>query len=412
MQFDSSVNFEKQGGYGSSGWSSPAPTTAHEPQVGVNSNVLCVSADVESNSISVTTADRIVRRVSTEPPFEADTEFEEQVDSPVLSTVFVPGGFVLATSMSGHLSLRRSSTNSLLDVCRHHSKYTVQVVSDRIGTNWFIATAGWDQKVHIYAPDTSRIGSAPIDTGGANEPSLPGVLGAPFHTVVLQSNPESLLFARHPDTQDLYLIVSRRDSTHLQYYRMEVQQSGRTVVQEAGRQNLAPHSNAWVAFTPCSLAPCPVDTTLIAVATSHIPHMKLILVRLLFPISKADQANSTAPGTQAAMARTELATQDREDAAITFQVNTMAPQTPYSTPQVVWRPDGSGVFVNGDDGAIRGIEAITGKVICLLKGHEPGSKVRTLWAGLVEGGSDGSKQEILVSGGFDKRLLIWTAANN
>lgn len=58
----------------------------------------------------------------------------------------------------------------------------------------------------------------------------------------------------------------------------------------------------------------------------------------------------------------------------------MAPQTPYSTPQVVWRPDGAGVFVNGDDGVIRGLEARTGKVVTTLQGgHEVGSKIRTIW---------------------------------
>ena len=98
----------------------------------------------------------------------------------------------------------------------------------------------------------------------------------------------------------------------------------------------------------------------------------------------------------------------------------MAPQTPYSTPQVVWRPGGSGVWVNGDDGVVRGVEVMTGKVIALLKGHEPGTKVRSLWAGMVsvteedrDGVEEGGRaertreEEWLVSGGFDKRVLVW-----
>ena len=80
----------------------------------------------------------------------------------------------------------------------------------------------------------------------------------------------------------------------------------------------------------------------------------------------------------------------------------MAPQTPYSTPQVVWRPDGSGLWVNGDDGVLRGLEAKTGKVVATLEGgHEAGSKIRSIWCGMVEG------QEWLVSGGFDRRLVVW-----
>lgn len=84
--------------------------------------------------------------------------------------------------------------------------------------------------------------------------------------------------------------------------------------------------------------------------------------------------------TQVAQTRSTLAIQDREEAAIQVHVSTMAPQTPYSTPQVVWRPNGAGVFVNGDDGVIRGLEAKTGKIVATLQGgHEVGSKIRSIW---------------------------------
>jgi len=63
--------------------------------------------------------------------------------------------------------------------------------------------------------------------------------------------------------------------------------------------------------------------------------------------------------------------------------------------------------VNGDDGQVRGIDAQSGKVVVTLQeGHEVGSKVRCLWAGEVEGG-DGGREEVLVSGGFDQRLIVW-----
>lgn len=68
----------------------------------------------------------------------------------------------------------------------------------------------------------------------------------------------------------------------------------------------------------------------------------------------------------------------------------------------MWRPDGSGLWVNGDDGVLRGLEAKTGKVVAILKGgHEAGSKIRSIWCGMVEG------QEWVVSGGFDRRLVVW-----
>lgn len=38
------------------------------------------------------------------------------------------------------------------------------------------------------------------------------------------------------------------------------------------------------------------------------------------------------------------------------------------------------MFVNGDDGVIRGLEVKTGKIIASLQGgHEVGSKIRSIW---------------------------------
>ena len=108
-----------------------------------------------------------------------------------------------------------------------------------------------------------------------------------------------------------------------------------------------------------------------------------------------------APDTQATQSRLALELADRDSEAILTHVSAGAPQTPYSTPQVCWRPGGSGVWVNGDDGVIRGIESRTGEVISVLRGgHEPGSKIRSICAGLLEDG-----RECVVSGGFDRRAV-------
>jgi hypothetical protein len=326
--------------------------------------------------------------------------------------------------MSGQLIFHgRSGTDvEILGRRSDHSKYAVQVAAT-VETDpcWIVATAGWDQKVHIYAtPDLEAYGSQPATTTE--------LLGNPAATISLTSNPESFVFVRHPDTNALYLVLSRRDSTHLYYYHIDpspAENLGFTV-REAGKQNLAPHANAWIAFSPSCLALSPTDPTLLAVATSHLPHMKLIIVRLLFPDSTTGLSigqRGPPEATQASQARTALALSDREDAAISLHVSTMAPQTPYSTPQVVWRPDGSGVWVNGDDGVVRGIEVMAGKVVALLKGHEPGSKVRSLWAGMVSviGGGHGrveeetermSEEEWLVSGGFDKKVIVWKVGSH
>ena len=302
------------------------------------------------------------------------------------------------TNMSGQLLLQRGT--EILDRRRDHTKYAVKVAvheDAETGEVW-VATAGWDYKVLVYC----------LRLPGQGESVS---IGEPIAHIAVSSLPESLVFVRHVDNGELNLLVSRRDSTYIYYYGI-MSQSEESPCTLIGKQNLAPHSNAWAAFSPSCLALSPHDPTLLAVATSSLPHMKVILVRLLFPTASSldvDPGKTTArdePVTQASQAMAALALQNREDAAILIQANTFAPQTAYSTPQVAWRPDGSGVWVNGDDGVIRGVEARSGKLVARLTGgHVVGSKVRTVWGGWVA--SPGGRDEWVVSGGFDKRLVVW-----
>ncbi|ETI26273.1 hypothetical protein G647_03050 [Cladophialophora carrionii CBS 160.54] len=431
-QYDASLAYEKKGNDVDVGWPVPAPSTAVEPEnFPATSNILCVNGHSLNGeaSIFVTAADRTWSQLSPKPPFEWRQGLDNPHGSPILSLSSLEGGYIFSTSMSGQLMLH-GRRGELIDTVRDHLKYAVQVVAGHTHQGkWIVATAGWDQKVHIYAPEYGLAEnfrpSEHAISASHNEPIIPGLLRDPIHTISTPTVPESMVLVRHPDTHELYLIISRRDSTFLYYYCITPTSSESSSsrsseatysVQETGRQNLAPHSNAWVAFTPSCLASCPTDPTLLAVATSHLPHMKLLIVRLLFPTGSYTPSNSSAEElqshTQAAQARAALAIQDREDAAIKLHVTTMAPQTPYSNPQVVWRPGGRGVFVNADDGVIRGVDTQSGKVVALLKGHEVGSKVRTLWAGFEAAGtadrsSSDSNKEILVSGGFDKKVFFW-----
>lgn len=369
----------------------------------------------------MTFADRSLIEISSSPPYQRFTDVASLHNGPILSVYPLQEGCALTTSMSGQLifhgprSFSSSTDVEILGRRSDHSKYAVQVAATNgTSSRRIIATAGWDQKVHIYA-------NAGAEAGGSQSATTTDLLRDPAATISLPTNPESFVFVRHPDTDALYLVLSRRDSTHLYYYLIEPSPTGITV-SEAGKQNLAPHANAWIAFSPACLALSPKDSTLLAVATSHLPHMKLIIVRLLFP----GTANVAVPRrhpppvtTQASQVRAALAVSDREDAAISLHISTMAPQTPYSTPQVAWRPDGSGVWVNGDDGVVRAVEVMTGKVVAQLKGHESGTKVRSLWAGMMrvedeigegveEVGADRMREEEwLVSGGFDKKVIVW-----
>lgn len=398
--FDMATHFEKLGTSDDAvtEWTTPSPENASFiDSLPSSSNILNASvekalvAGVSKDLLLATTADRRVNILET-PSYALKSTANSLQDSPILSCTVLREKYMILASMSGQIVISDLEGN-IIDKRRDHSKYIIDIrIFDDANTP-LLATAAWDNKINIYSFPTTD----------------PPTLGEPTVTINLPSKPESIIFLRHPEAAKPVLLVSRTDSTHLYYYTTEPEP------RLLGRQNLAPHSIAWVAFTPSALAVCPTDPSLLACATSAVPSMKLLIVRMLIPPWDSESEPASAPvlrtsllddnpsatETQASQARAALALADKEDAAIQIHCTTLAPQTAYSTPAVAWRPDGSGLWVNGDDGAIRGIEAASGKIVATLKGHEPGSKVRCLWSGSVGG------EEWLVSGGFDQKLIVW-----
>ncbi|UPX13512.1 uncharacterized protein EKO05_0004018 [Ascochyta rabiei] len=306
--------------------------------------------------------------------------------------------------MSGKMLLYDTASDKILDQRKDHSKYVVKIASCSIHGSVIVASAGWDSKVFLYRVDVD--GDSPH-------------IGEPLATLTLSSIPETILFVRSPEDGSPILLVARRDSTFLYYY--SVPDLNTASFNLLGKQNLAPHSNAWVAFTPADVQTCPTDPSVVAVATSSTPHMKLLIVKLLLPPARPVgidpdtdvEAAASVAVTQASQARAELLVSDREEAAILVNVSTMAPQTAYSTPRLTWRPDGSGLHVSSDDGVVRGFETSSGKLTVSLEGHEPGSKIRCLWSGYLRARNSGnadliSDQEFAISGGFDQKLILWS----
>jgi len=374
------------------------PNAANILHVGVESVIDREDSSKSTSLILATGADRTLNLLTVDESHALIKRPLPTSDSPILSCIVVASRYLFTTSMSGKLVLSDLVTGDVIDERRDHQKYVVKVAAMTDSDHTWIATAAWDAKVLLY------------QLPKLDEEELANIkLDGPIATLTLPSNPEAITFIQHPEIATPVLLLSRRDSTFLYYYNFAIPVSDSSAVpalQLLGRQNLAPHSNAWIAFTPSAFALSPKDPLLLAVATSAVPHMKLIIVRLLLPPppSTADAPTSL---TQAAQARSELALSDREAAAILIHATTLSPQTPYSTPDLAWRPDASGVWVNGDDGVVRGLEAQTGKIVTTLKGgHEVGTKIRCLWGGWVEG-ADGGKEEVVISGGFDRRLVVW-----
>ncbi|KAF1354482.1 hypothetical protein EJ07DRAFT_168227 [Lizonia empirigonia] len=397
--FDLGLNFEKLGVEdGKSIWTVPAPTKPIALEsLPTRSNILSVavfdlllhSATTVKQYVAITTADRRLHLLNpVSPDLELIHSYTSFQDSPILDIVVLGSRYMMVASMSGKMWLHDTASDKVLDERKDHTKYVVKVAYWSDGDSAIIASAGWDSKIFFYR----------IDIGG-DAPRL----GEPWAI---------------PEDGSPILLVARRDSTFLYYY--SVPDKNTPAFHLLGKQNLAPHSNAWVAFTPADVQICPTDPSVVAVATSSTPHMKLLILKLLIPparptISDAGTesgASEPIAVTQASQACAELLIAEREEAAISVNVSTMAPQTAYSTPRLTWRPDGSGLYVSSDDGVIRGFETSTGKLVESLEGHEPGSKIRCLSTGYfrVPHGEDfdpASSHEFLISGGFDQKLILW-----
>ncbi|KAL7779351.1 hypothetical protein CFE70_008854 [Pyrenophora teres f. teres 0-1] len=277
-KFDLSLSFEKLGvDETNQGWAIHAPVNPKVvPSLPSRSNILSISVlDLKLPSatdikqyVGVTTADRQLHLMDpTTNSLDVVHTFSSFQDSPTLDLVPVDPTHLLIASMSGKLTLFDTANNRILEERKDHSKYLVKLSTwSSNGSSIIVASAGWDAKVILYQIDVS-----------AEKPQL----GDPIATLALPSIPESTVFVTLPGDGTPALVVARRDSTFLHYYAVPNPEAPAFTL--IGKQNLAPHSNAWIAFTPSDIQICPTDPHLVAIATSSTPHMKLLIVKLLLP---------------------------------------------------------------------------------------------------------------------------------
>lgn len=174
------------------------------------------------------TADRNLHLVTTDNNFSIYKSLPYLQDSPILSCISFgeQGMKTITTGMSGQVVLYDHKVERVLDIRNEHQKYVVRVAT----WNEIVVTAGWDNKVFLYraTDDFSNLGN-------------------PVAALTLSTNPESITFVEHPDSDCPILLVTRRDSTSLYYYSLGLEL--------LGSQNLAPHSNSWITCT-CLWSSC------------------------------------------------------------------------------------------------------------------------------------------------------------
>ena len=228
-----------------------------------NSNVLHVSAHrinsevphaLSKQVLLATTADRRIHFFDPDQDFSLLRSIGHLQDSPILSCNRLNGESLttITSGMSGQTLLYDYENDQVLEERRDHKKYIVDIAICDEGPITWVATAGWDSQVFLYQVCGTR-----------------GIrLGDPVASLSTLTNPESITFIKYPDLERPVLLVTRRDSTSLYYYGLPSVDQSRAPMCLLGSQNLAPHSNAWIAFSPSSIAVSPRDPTLLAVVSS------------------------------------------------------------------------------------------------------------------------------------------------
>lgn len=313
-----------------------------------------------------TAADRSLRIHLAQPPFGLLRTFAAPSDAAILCVAVAADRWLLLSTMTGRLALLDPATGDVVATVRPHEKYATRVVYSAP----FVVSSAYDRTIVLH---TLR---APPDLGAAS-PASPS-FGECIGRLILSTPPEALAVVTLPSTGARAVVFSLRESMALHYHLLAPS------LPHHATRSLAGASGAWQGYAhPMAVAVNPCDPARLAVVTSSVPHMKLFIV----PVDSDADADA-----------------DAEHAG-RKEVFTGAPQSVYSTATVAWRPDATGVWVNADEGVVRGVEVKRGCVAARLTACTHGQKVRTLWAGSVDGVG-----ELLVTGGFDKALRVWTVA--
>ncbi|KAK6361277.1 hypothetical protein TWF730_005015 [Orbilia blumenaviensis] len=406
--YDLAVRFEKVDvkGVEDVGFRVPYPTSPTLlPTPSTTSNILSTtlttlilpSQTSPQQVIISTSSDKSLTIHTASPPYTLISTFRNIHAGPILSVAVISQRWLVTGSMVGDIAVS-DLKGEVLQRWKGHAKYIVKLaVSDAYalpkpnptkedgeeeeeeGEIRYLAAASHDKslslhKLHIPTPSS---------------PSTPSL--SPLQTIKFDQTVEDVIFTkdyRHtnptPTPQDplpLLLIATIRDSPTLHIYSLSTPPKNEFIF--TSNPSLTATQTSWLTYTPTSLTPHPHNPHLIALITST---PKIIIYNLrTFTVDK--------------------------EFGIPVELSA------YSTGVVAWRGGGdlagSGIWVNGDDGVVKGVDVSSGKVVAELKGHK-GRKVRCLTGGTiftkVEGGGEEEEEEVMISGGFDGGLNIWRIA--
>lgn len=234
-----------------------------------------------------------------------------------------------------------------------HARLIVEARCIRWNNRDFLVSMGWDFLVKVFQVDESGIHP----------------FGEPFKLVNQGSCMDACVF-----NDAIIILVGKSEITLLDVLRVGEDRK----VELDCRISLNDAEFSASGFSPMCVRAFSDgrNVPLVAVGTSHEPFMRAIVVSL----------NEVGKAGDGVIRRNQ----------IIINANTMSPQDKYNLAMLDWRSDGSGLWILGDDGVIRGVDLTTGKVAVELSGHDGRIKSFVVHA------------STLISCGTDRKILKWS----
>lgn len=246
----------------------------------------------------------------------------------IRSITYIGKGIVVTGGMDGRFVATDLISKQEVGAERAHGRFINGVAFN--SAHSVLASAGFDGFLKLYKIDVVE-----------SEPRKVTFTLLGSHKFL--QIPTAVALVELAECPGLTLLACTQDSTFMHFLQVPSTPTDEPVdiLQEIRKINLldAEYSSL-VTFTPLDISIAPDGSNRYAVATSHAPHMRIILGNL-------------------------------NETEIEKNLLAYAPQDKFSNPRIKWSTDGKGIWATGDDGIVRGIEVVTGKVVAELKnGHD------------------------------------------
>lgn len=284
-------------------------------------------------------------------------ELKEVIGKVVIRRIVVSSNRVLLCGMNGKVYVGKFSNDmSNFEIVREEQIHT-RLVTDVKVIKWqgaeYLVSMGWDFLVKVFRISEDNLTQ----------------LGEPFKLANQGTCLDAGVYK-----EKLYILVGKSEITLMDV--LCLNSSNQLELDCRIALNDAEFSAS--GFTPMSIKTrfgSENDVPLVAVGTSHEPFMRVVIVSLK-DVGGGDS--------------------DIKRSQIIANINTMSPQDKYSQASIFWRFDGSGLWILGEDGTIRGLDLSLEQVALELKQHDGRIKSCAIY------------KDSLVSCGTDRRILEWT----